>query len=340
MTGHVVDANGRIVIDPAFEQYLEANPATAVEIVQSRAGIVAAVQSSDLKVSYDFGYYNDAIRDAYSADHNNPALAQLATERAAKSVVGLGDTQGAALLALNRYGAASPDAALVNLVAARASGDRSVNYSSADRTMARRAERDVRQMIRYRERFYDGMARTAIALSRFESYANANGSVRMQGAAADMRAALNSGHIIIMPRANFVSGNVNPAMEQLGMGGQSVIQIYRSGVNSGASAYGFNLFHEYLHATRENSNVLEIERRIRDPAAPTPRPSDSYFYQSDVTAYMGQPDIARQLGRRLTGNARTVGSQPVLGGGIVAHTLADHGPFNSVVRNMWRPLGL
>ncbi|HYD86007.1 MAG TPA: LysM peptidoglycan-binding domain-containing protein [Vitreimonas sp.] len=342
MTGHVVDSDGRIVMDPSFEQYLEANPATAAEIAQSRAGIVAAVQSGDLNVSYDFGYYNDAIRDAYSADRNNPALTQLATDRAVKSVVGLGDTRGAALLALNHYGATSPDAALVNLVVARASGNRSVNYSSADRSIARRAERDVRQMFRYRERFYDGMARTAIALSRFESYANANGSVRMQGAASDMRTAFNSGRIIIMPRTNLVTADGAVAsMEQLGVGAQSVIHVYRAGVNNRASAYGFNLFHEYFHTTAENSNVIGIERGIRIPTDATPRPDDYSFYDNpaDVTANARQQRVGWELGRRLAGTATTTRA-PVSGGGVVAHTLADWGPFNSVVRNIWKPLGL
>lgn len=146
-----------------------------------------------------------------------------------------------------------------------------------------------------------------------------------------------------MPRANFTTADgAAPAMEQLGMGGQSVIHIYRPGVNSSASGYGFNLFHEYFHATRENSTVLGIEKSIRAPSAPTPRPSDYSFYEhpNDITADARHLRIGRELGFRLAGKATTTGSQPAPGGGIVSHSMADWGPVNSVVRNIWKPLGL
>jgi hypothetical protein len=131
-------------------------------------------------------------------------------------------------------------------------------------------------------------------------------------------------------------------MEQLGMGGQSVIHIYRPGVNSNASRYGFNLFHEYFHATRENSTVHRIERSIKFPTEPPPRTDSFYDARSEDAPGERQRRIARELGRRLAGTTNTAyaGSQPAPGGGIVAHSLIDGGPINSVVRNIWDPLGL
>src|SRR6185436_19580723 len=125
-----------IVMDPAFKSYLDAHPASAIEIAQSRSLIVSQVEAGAMSVSYDFGWMNDRISTAYTqwaaAPVGSPQRAQaglildaLGQERERTSVAALGNTSQAATLALQHHGVATPAAALVSLVVARAGGDKS-----------------------------------------------------------------------------------------------------------------------------------------------------------------------------------------------------------------------
>jgi len=342
--GGQVNSGGKIVIDPAFEKALLANPASAAELSSSRADVIASIQSEKLSVAYDFGYYNDEIKAAFLAN-DSMSLAKLASERSANSVVALGDLYAATEMSLRHYGVSTPDSKLVGLVMSRASGAKGGSYASSLKDVGHKAESDIAQFIKYRERFVDGMARTAIALTRFENFANSGGSAGMKDAASDMRAAFSSGHILLMPKTNFVTSNgVIPAMEQLGTGARSVINIYSSAINDKASSYGFNLFHEYFHTTRANADVYKLENAIMYPNG-NKTLSDGAGYSPSIKRYIAQANIATGLGYRLSGGASTAGgysnpTNPPAKAGIVTHSLIDGAPINSLVKTIWSPLHL
>jgi hypothetical protein len=303
--------------------------------------------------------YADAMT---KRDASRVRLESLAQERARDSIVPLAQTKDpssgavtdasveAARLALRHNGIAQPTDALISLVIDRASGKKGVKYAPDVKKGASRAESDVQGFLGFREKFYDGMALTAISISRFQGYAVKASTAspkdqrltRMRAAASDMSAAINSGHFILMPNASIKAKDVDSVrMEQMGTGATSVIHVYKPGIGQGAREYGFDLFHELFHATTANHAVNVIQKAITNPASNAP--ADNSNYKPDIRSYISQRAAARMLGYRLSGKATTAGygTTPTgSGGDKINHNLLDGPPINKIVDNIWQKLKL
>jgi hypothetical protein len=259
-----------VSMDPAMVAYLKANQSTDDQIAAEVARLIKDAHDGNLKAYYDFNY-----SDPHADGHFE------------KSMASMGDEKAAIRVALAHYNIDPTDANVDMVYSSVYVKGSDVKFPTEQEGLFHSAVTDIQGYKNYSTKFFDGLARTSLAVNLLGAFA-ATDTKKYAGlaqASADMRAAIDHGYFTMRPGSSYTSGGHNAAMAQFNTGGESEIVVYDKGAAWHTDDFAIGLFHEVIHAASWQDKVIDLD--FNPPGTPTAERADLHktVYSDDPKKY-------------------------------------------------------